>query len=340
MNPLRPVAFHAGILVLGGLAASFAWSKEKTPHAAQETNATVWSARPSDIQRIVYESKGKKLTLEAREEKKGERWFFGTVEHDTTPPPAVADGGAPVPPPPKVPPTIFASTTPATKMVETLAPLKAVRDLGKIADARAAEFGFEKRDVNMTVTISGKERKLVVGGTAPGGTDTYVIDPSTNEAYVLKGDALRDLDQGESKLMEHDQHGFKETDTTAAKVIASGKTRQLARGGPEGKKFWADPTDKDKADETAGNWMQKIDRLRVSEYAAKAPDGLQVVVRVEYTGASGNIGFIEVVKTPAQASGEGQKSDYWIVTEHTHLYGKVYQSAGEQVEQDVGSVVK
>ncbi len=86
--------------------------------------------------------------------------------------------------------------------------------------------------------------------------------------------------------------------------------------------------------------MQKIDRLRVSEYVAKAPDGLQPVVRVEYTGASGSLGFIEVGKTPAQASGEGQKPEYWIITEHTHLYGKVYQSAGEQVEQDVGSVVK
>src|SRR6185369_16637312 len=133
---------------------------------------------------------------------------------------------------------------------EAFGPLKGVRALGKIPDSRAAEFGFEKRETNLSVTLSGKERKLVVGGTAPGGTDTYVLDPSTNEAYVLKGDALRDLDAGESKLMEHDQEGFKETDTTAAKVIASGKTRQLARGGPEGKKFWADPGDKDKADET------------------------------------------------------------------------------------------
>jgi hypothetical protein len=338
-SPLRPVAFHAGILLLGGVAASLAWSKEKTPHAAQEVNVTVWNARPSDIQRIAYETKTKKLNLEAREEKKGERWFYGTAER-IDPPPAVPDGGTPPAPPPKSPPTIFASTTPANKLAEAFAPLKGVRSLGKIPDSRVAEFGFEKKENNLSVTISGKERKLVVGGTAPGGTDTYVLDPVTSEAYVLKGDALRDLDSGEMKLMEHDQHGFKETDTTAAKVVASGKTRQLVRGGPEGKKFWADPADKEKADETAGNWMQKIDRLRVSEYASKPPDGLQVVVRVEYTGAAGNIGFIEVAKTPPVASTEGAKPDYWIVTEHTHLYGKVYQSAGEQVEQDVGSVVK
>src|SRR4029079_13600285 len=99
-----------------------------------------------------------------------------------------------------------------------------------LTEARAAECGCEMRETNLSVTTSGKERKLVVGGTAPGGTDTYVLDPGTNDAYVLKGDSLRDLEAGESKLMEHDQHGFKETETTAAKVVAGGKTRQLTRG--------------------------------------------------------------------------------------------------------------
>ena len=90
--------------------------------------------------------------------------------------------------------------------------------------------------------------------------------------------------------------------------MTAGRQRraQLVRGGPENKKFWADPADKDKADETAGNWMQKIDRLRVSEYAAKAPDEPQVMVRVEYTGASGNLGYIEFVKTPAQLRAKGR----------------------------------
>ena len=31
---------------------------------------------------------------------------------------------------------------------------------------------------------------------------------------------------------------------------------------------------------------------------------------------------------------------YWVTTEHTHLYGKVHAGTGEQVEQDVGSVVR
>jgi hypothetical protein len=110
------------------------------------------------------------------------------------------------------------------------------------------------------------------------------------------------------------------------------------RGGPENKKFWADPSDKEKADETVGNWMQKVDRLKVSEFAAKPDDARTVIVRIDYDGSSGNLGYFELSKT-ASTDATG-KFDYWIITEHTHLPGKLPPQTGEQVEQDLGSIVK
>ncbi len=333
MNPLRPVIVHTVLLVAGALAASLAWSKEKTPLTAQETNVTVWGGRPTDVQRIAYDSPGKKIVLEAQQEKKGERWFLGTAERPNLQGPSGDVNSAP-----KMS-IVFASVTQANKLAESFAPLKAVRSLGKVPQSREAEFGFEKRESTVTLTIAGKERKLVIGATAPGGSDSYVIDPATNEAYVVKADVLRDLESGDAtRLMEREQHDFKDVELTSARIIAGGKTRKLVRGGQEGKKFWADPGDKDKADETAGNWLQKIEHLRVSEYAAKPPEGRAEVVRIEYEAGSGNIGFFELAKTPATT--EGQKADYWILTEHTHLYGKVFPGSAEQVEQDVASVVK
>src|SRR5258706_10720085 len=159
MNPLRGVSIHAGLLVLGGVAAAFAWSKDKTPHSAQETNVTVWNVRPSDVTRIVHETKGKKIELEARDEKKGVRWYYGKVEYSPLP-------GSNTPPIQK--PSVFASVGPATKVVEAFAPFKALRSLGKVPDSRAAEFGFDKKETSLTFTIGGKERKLIIGGIAPG----------------------------------------------------------------------------------------------------------------------------------------------------------------------------
>jgi hypothetical protein len=334
VKPLRSTGLHAVLLVLGATAAAFAFTKERTPQAAQETNVTVWSGRPSDVQRIVYEAKDKRIELEARDDKKGPRWYLGKGDYNIIPP-ANPDGGAT--------PTIkktsaFSSVTVANKIAEGLVPFKAVRALGKIPDSRLAEFGLEKRETSLTVTLGGKDRKLLVGAMAPGGTDYYVLDPTNNEAYVAKADPFRDLEGGDSRLLERDQHAFKEIDVRSAKVIANGKTRDLVRGGPDTKKFWADAADKEKADETAGNWLSKIDRLKVSEFVAQAPAGHTVVARVEYSGGPGNLGFFELAKGAPVAS--GQKPDYWIMTEHSHLWGKVYQVTAEQIEQDVGSVVK
>jgi hypothetical protein len=330
MNPLRNVSIHAGLLVLAGAAAAFAWSKDKTPRSAQESNVTVWNVRPSDVTKVVHETKGKKLELEAREEKKGARWYYGKVEYTPLP-------GTNTPPTQK--PAVFASVGPATKVVEAFAPFKALRSLGKVPESRAAEFGFDKKETSLTFTIGGKERKLLVGGIAPGAGDTYVLDPASNEAYVLKTDPLRDLEGGETRLLEREQHAFKETDVTGAKITAGGKTRAVVRGGPENKRIWADPSDKEKADETVGNWMQKVDHLRVNEFVDKEPPNRTVIVRIEYDGGSGNLGFFELSKTPSTDSSQ-LKGDYWILTEHTHLYGKLLPASGEQVEQDLGSIVK
>jgi hypothetical protein len=333
VNPLRSTVVHVALLALGGVAAAFAYTKDPTPQAVQETNVTVWTGRPSDVQRIVYEAKDKRIELEARDDKKG-RWFFGRAEYTITPP-AYPDGGVAAP---TKRTTTFSSVTVANKMADGLVPFKAVRALGKIPDSRLAEFGLEKRETSLTFTLAGKERKVLIGAMAPGGTDYYVIDPTNNEAYVIKADHIRDLEGGDNRLLEREQHAYKEFDLRSAKVIAGGKTRELIRGGQDSKKFWADPADKDKADETAGNWLSKIDRLKVSEYAAQAPEGHTVVVRVEYYGAPGMLGFFELARGAPVAS--GQKPDYWILTEHTHLWGKVYQVSAEQIEQDVGSVVK
>jgi hypothetical protein len=84
--------------------------------------------------------------------------------------------------------------------------------------------------------------------------------------------------------------------------------------------------------------MQKVDHLRANDYVGKPPEARTTVARIDYDGSSGNLGFLELSKTPS--SEPALKYDYWILTEHTHLYGKLLPSSGEQVEQDLASLVK
>jgi len=103
----------------------------------------------------------------------------------------------------------------------------------KSSEARAAEFGFDKKRNHALVHDRRKERKLVVGGIAPGAGDTYVLDPSST-SYVLKTIRCA-IWSGELRLLEREQH-LQNLDV-AQLVTAGGKARQFVAGkDPENKK--------------------------------------------------------------------------------------------------------
>jgi len=321
MNPLRPVVFHFAALVLGGLSAGFVFSREKTPLSYVESTAVIWNGRPSELSRIVYENPSRRLTLEAKEDA-GQRWFLGSAQ----------------PLPASSPAKTFPAVTTVNKLTESLASLHATRAFGKLEAPRAAELGLDKRDTSLTVVVGGKEHKLFVGASSPGATDKYVVDAANDQVYSVKIEPFQDLEAGDSRLMEHDQHDFKDLDIVSAKIVSRDKARTVISSGPEGKRFWADPADREKADETVVNFMQKIDRLRANEYASKQPDNAQLVARIEYTGSGKRKGFFELLKSPSSEGAD--KFDYWMTTEHLRLYGKMPQASGEPIEQDIGSVVR
>jgi hypothetical protein len=340
---VRGLWTHVALLGTAALASVYVWTRDKKTAAAAVADVAVWGGRADDVQRITYESKGKKVSLEGKKDETG-RWFLGAAEST---PPAAPDGGA-APPSPKA--TTFVSVDKAQKVAEALAPFRALREIGKVTGDRASEFGLKDPEGTLAVTVSGKEHRLTIGGSTPGGADRYVLEEGSGDVYAVKGEFTRDLQSGEGSLSERETHGFKDPDLDAVRVQAQGKTREVLRRGPESKRIWADPSDPEKADETASNWIVKVDRLRPSEYVPQSggPDAAgdpKLVVRIDYVVKGAHGVFLEVGKLPSQAppaSGAAPtpKSDYFIRTERTRLWAKVPTPAAEQVEQDLGSVLK
>lgn len=329
---------HAGLFVLSAVCAVGVWTREQQPKALVQSEATIWQGREEDVSRIFFETKTKKVSMEAKRDEVG-IYFVGELERETlAPPPKGQDGAAPAPPTKEKTKVAFVSVGGAQKLAKALSTLKALRALGHIADDRAAEFGLAEPEGNVAITIRGTEHKLVLGGATPGGADRYVKDPASGEVYAIDGDAVRDLDAADSKLIERDLHEWKEAEVTTADIKAGDKTRQLVRGGPEGKRFWADPSTADQKDETLANWMTKLDRLRPTDYVTKTLDGKQDVLRVEYKAQNKVLGFFELVRmAPADPAG---KPDYFVRTERTRMFAKVSAQTAEQVDQDLGSIVK
>ncbi len=336
MNLGRGLLIHVGLFVLASAGAAKMWLREDQPKALAQTEATVWQGRPADVERVVFDGKTKKVSLETKKDDVGS-YYVGALERSATPPPA-GSAGTPPPAPPAKGKTEFVAVGAAQKIVDAMAPLKALRALGKIPEDRASEFGLAEPEGTLVVMLKGAERKLVIGGTTPGGGDRYVKDPASGETYVIDGDAVRDLDSAETRLVERDLHEWKEAEITAAKVKTSDKSRQIVRGGPEGKRFWADPGAADQKDETVANWMSKIDRLRPTDYVMTTPSDKQDIVRIDYVAGTRELGFVEVARIPA-ADPSG-KPEYLVRTERTRLYAKVPATTAEQVEQDLASVLK
>ncbi len=338
MNVGRGIFVHVGLFVLASASAVAVWTRDEQPKALVQTEATVWSGRPADVAKVVFEGKNRKVSLESKSDKIGV-YYLGTLEREASPPPpAGPDAGAPPPSPPGgKTKTEFVAVGVAQKLVDALAPLKALRALGRIPEDRAAEFGLADPEGTLFVTIGGVERKLVLGGSTPGGGDRYVREPSTGETYVIDGTAVRDFDTAESRLVERDLHAWKEAEVATAELSAGGKTRKIVRGGPEGKRFWADPAAADQKDETVANFMAKLDRLRPTDYVMNGPEGKQDVLKVEYASGS-SLGFLELVRVPA--ADPAGKPEYFVRTERTRLYAKVPAQTAEQVEQDLGSILK
>lgn len=324
MSLPRALFVHAGLLGIA-CATAFATLTREPSAKIVVSEATIWDERPSDIRHIVFDAKdhANKVTLEPRKDEGGE-WFFGTIDKAAHPKQGPAIKAA------------LVSVGAGERLFDRLAPLRALRDAGTVDEARSEELGLQTPEAKLTVTFTSGARTLEIGGTTPGGGDRYARDAATGKVYVIAGEVVRDFEWADSRLIERELHAFKMSEVREARVRGGEKSRLLLRGGDEKKGFWADPDAKETNDETAGNWMQRLERLRPSEYRESLPDPKSLVVRVEYEGKSGPLGFLEVVK----AAGDGEKADYFVRTERTRLHAKVIESLAKQVEEDLGSILR
>lgn len=350
MSAFKSVGVHLGLAVVAAITALSLWTKEEEPEATAAASARiqVWSGTPDQLESVAFEGKELKVKLEPKKDELG-RWFvvhLNQVKRQAKRPenPHAPEDphAAPAEPEPKGEwvKSSFVSVKEGNTLVEALAPLMALRAIGRIEKEREEEFGFDKPEGTLTVKLKGSEHKLTVGGLTPGGGDRYVRLAGSNEAYAVPGDALRGLLQPDTRLLETNLHQFDIADVRRVKVTYGDKSRELVR--IEGKpNAWASTDKPQEQDETAVNWMSKVDRLRVSEYLAEQPPSLgpgALAVKIEYFDNKRSLGFTELFKVLADPGAEG-KDKFIVRTETTRWYGEVLSSRAEQIVNDVGSVV-
>ncbi len=340
----RGLLVHLLLLGVACAVAFSVWTKEDAPRKAKKAQVQVWAGRVKDLKSIQFEAEDRSVHLSARKDSVG-AYFEGKVEKTVRmrpPPRPRVDAGpdAAVPPPPKAPPpkkeTVrFVGVEQATKLAESLAPLMALRALGLVEAARDEEFGFDKPAGTLKVTLGSTTHSLVIGGTTPGGGDRYVRLES-GEAYAIEGSVAQNLMFAESRLVERDLFGFENDEIAKVVIKATDRSRELVRVADK-KGAWADSESPKTQDETAGNWMNKLTKLRIMSYEPPEIAAPEAFVNVEFFAKGGRrLGKLSLHKS---ATPDG-KSRFTAQTAHTRWHAEVLSSAAEQIHQDLPSVLK
>ncbi|MEP7049762.1 MAG: DUF4340 domain-containing protein [Pseudomonadota bacterium] len=340
MSLFKGQIVHLALLGASAVVALGVWTRDEDQAklSLKPTEVEVWGGNPDSVTSISYETGTRKLRIDPKKDALG-RWYVGTVEKDkasaVAPHAPGADAGAPAPPAERE--TVhFIAVKAADDLVKTLAPLHALRAVGKVEGSRVEEFGLDKPEGTLKVTVAGKEQTLLIGGATPGGSERYA-KAGTGDVFAISGDIVSGLQYAEMRLPERDLHEFKQEDVTRVKVSKGGKSRILTRLADK-KDGWADSATPSKLDETVGNWVSKLGRLHVQDWVEKpsAPVSPESsVVTVDYFAGSKPLGTLELYKVPG-----AKGNDYLAKTEYSRWYARVVTSSAEQVEQDLASVVK
>lgn len=354
MTSVRGLLVHVALLFVSLGLAYQVWSRspeeKRNATKTKETTVVVWDARAEDVQWVDLMSDKKYAKVERRKgDKDGDAYFWVTTEREKVD--AKKPGDTPeslaAPAEPASQKKAFLGGDAADKVIAGVAPLRALRALGKPGDAQTKDFGLAEAKDTLRMMSGGRTRELALGAKVYGGSDRYALDRSTGEVFVLGGDVVRDLESAESRLMEREVHAFKADEVGSVQITRGQQKRELKRGGGADAKsaFWADAAKADTKDETATNWMTKVDRLKVQEYVedetklgsgdeSATPEFVAKIVYVKKNG--GELGHLEISRLAGSKEG---KFDYYVRSEHTRRLAKVSQYLGEQVEQDLDAVV-
>jgi hypothetical protein len=347
----RALSLHLGLLVISAAVASRAWLAEDESN--EDPTVEIWGGNSDQVEKVEYSTADTKVVLEAKKDDVG-RFFTALVERAKPKSPAsphspqsedsetdesdeTEDSNKADAPDkadeeqPEVETLRFVAAAEANDLAEALAPLSAVRTLGKLDPARDEEFGFGDAGGKLVTTIAGTPHELLLGGRAPGGGHAYVRTPD-GETFVIVGHVMRDLESAASRLMQRELHEWDDDEAHSVSITLDAGKRQLVRGDGGS---WTSPGSSEK-DESATNWMKKLRRLRISKYLEDG-SSLQPLLKVEFASESGQpLGFTELASRPGSEEGE---TEFFARSELSRWWGSVVRSTAEQLAQDSAAIV-
>jgi hypothetical protein len=333
------------LLYLGILLASLAlgyltWVREPKK---QDGQVPVFPCSQGEILALAYEEEDQTVTFSKKKNAySGESdWWVEMVRI-----PATEEAASTEEPPPVV--EVFKASDRLQAGLDKFCPWTALRALGKLDEDKKAEFGLTESADLLTIEKATGPHTFRLGETTFGPKDRYVADSETGEAFLVKGQDLRDLGRPKSRFMERSLHAFGMKEVARVRVRSGEREKELVQQiSEEGKEQgWADSRSPEETEVLYRNWMRRLSTLRPTEYAGMpaegedrgcvAPAGASQELNVTFFGHDEELGFLNLYK----AEGTDGKGDptYHACSEHSEIIVKVPKTQAEILLKDLEDV--
>jgi hypothetical protein len=239
-------------------------------------------------------------------------------------------------------------------MIKDWANAHAMRDLGVPNADNKKDYKLDDAKTTIVVTFKDGVKTLLVGGSVYGGSDRYAVDEASGKAYVLPKDLVSGLELGSSSLQLSDPRGFDNTKINSVTIDAGNRSKTVTRyeADNDGKKqkTWADEGTKT-PNQTAANFVDNANNLKPSEYAAdiKVSDMTPVLKLTYKSDNGGMLGTLSLYRYEKPgvlppdteldpANPPKGETEYYVVTEKTHIPGLVRKDSAQRMENDIETV--
>lgn len=327
---MRGVVVHTVLLAVALGLAWATWTRDEEVDT-EGLPVIVWRVDPDAVDSLTYTSGDRSLVVTWRSDD-GERYLWGREVRVL--PASVDSAGEPLPaPPPDT--SVFPIGEQGEDLLQRLAPLRALRDLGSLDADGEEEYGLAEPEDTLVVTVEGGDQeRLLLGSPVFGSTDRYALDPATGRAYAVSGEFVQTLESGRVRLQDRDLHGFDMSRVDRVVLTTPGSQRVRVRTGSGPQAGWAPPDEPDRTDATFVNFMGRVETLRVLDYHPELDaDSLELLARLEYLDDDGDqLGVLEFYRRNGSAE---EDTAYYLRTERTRILARVNVPVAERVAEDL-----
>ena len=327
-----------GVLLAAGLGTAY-WASLPAPSGDDE-KVSILSIEPKSVTQVAYKTATSTLTAVKRP---SDGRFWVTVTKTELPmenPHQPKDPKAP-PPTPKTTTERFLANEKWTDVLKNLNPLYVDRVLDKVDDKQLADYGLKDSKDSWTVTSAGaKDFSLILGKRSYGSRSRFAQQPDTKgRVLIIDGEDLEALERASARLYERRLTDVDLAEVTKADITVGAKTKatQHTQRGKDRVLLWTDAVEGAKSNGSLDSFMDKVSKLRLTEYATTEEEASLQAPKPFLTVALTKDG--KVVDHLVFKKVGTDKPIYWATSDFLQTYVKVLNNRVEPMEKDAAGLV-